>query len=336
MRVSLLSKDGKISSFVLLLSQSVRVEGNEKVQNLQNFLEFYDFSILRGALKSLHRFTTLDKIRGNYRFSMGFAELMTYKTRFDKPIVHVESGMVYPRISQIQLDGGHHMSVVLDGVLRLLTLSFRAVEETGILQNVQSKIHPLVFPALISKSNIFKPTAWKRPEYQEAIDCTSRISIVLWEASSASEDSDIVRQGLLTKRRTNKKTEKFETAEPTYFHVDGNDADGVQTVVVVAHNIPEEVFVVADPEEDGHNVMYFNIDESEGLRLYVFGCNFLKQHHGNIRLHDNYKLLCPPDAWMIRITPYATQHIEKWATYIKQQPRHEQGSILQQLYQYEV
>lgn len=291
--------------------------------------------MLRGALKSLHAFTKEDKIRGNFRFSMGFAELMTHKTRFNSPIVHAESGLVFPRVSQIQLDGGIKMSIVLDGILRLLTLSFQAIDELGIVQRIKTKIHPLVFPALITGSHIFKPTAWKRDEYQEAIDGISRISIVLWEGKSARVESDIIREQFFTKRRSNKNTQKFESTQPTLFHIDKRDIDSIQIVVVVAYKIPEEVFVVVDFEED-QNIMYFNIDDTEDLKLFIFGCNFLKQYHGNIRLNDNFNLLCPPDSWMIRITPYATDHIEKWARYIKKQPRHRQNSILQQLYKYQI
>lgn len=293
----------------------------------------YDFVYLRAALKSIHMHSKVDLVRGSFRWSLGLAELMTNKTRFGNPIQDPGTGWVYPRVSQIQLDGKLGASVVLDGVMRLLTLIFKCFESFDFVQELRNKLSPVRFPLLVNGSRVFRPTPYRQEQYELAASLMSRCSITLFEGSSANKESHKVRTTIFQPKSAKCCDEKFDQSSSVNFHIDSRDIDCVQVVAVVAHKMPEEVFMVID-EVDNQSIMYYDIGESEDddIKLYVFGCNFRSMVHGNIRLNEAYNEFCTEDSWMVRISPYGTEHAARWSERLQSLSLAEQRQLLKQFY----
>ena len=326
-----------MSSFVLKTQANIGIESNNgSLKDLHRFLVTYDFSMLRSALKSVDVGVIYkDNMRGNHRFNLGFTERNIPKSRFGSDVMDKELGVVCPRVCQTLVDGKSQVSVALDGIVRLIAKCFKVFEKNEFVIALRKKVGCLKFPLLVGGSDVFKHVSWEWEDYDIALSLMSRVSIVLHERDVSDVGTMFNMETTFGRKITNKKIELlaklFGSIDSTFFHTDKNDVDGIQIVIVVAYKMPEECFVCIDDELDA-NVAYVDYEEDENLKLHVFGCNFLKSPHGNIRLFDDYAKRCCKDSWMIRITPYATQHIEKWTKLLELKTSSERFCLMDKFY----
>ena len=54
---------------------------------------------------------------------------------------------------------------------------------------------------------------------------------------------------------------------------------------------------------------------ADSYRIYIYGCDYSLELHGNPKLHLSEGL--PADSWAFRITPYGTRHGATWAKIIE-------------------
>jgi hypothetical protein len=318
------ARDSKVPFFFgLLLTDTVVVKKSkaggplafEAMTKLQRFLACADWTGLRSCLKMLHSHAKRDSTRGNYRFNFGFTEMEVPASRnfVGRPADPVD-GMVYPRVAQIQLDGGAACDIVLDHLVRLVGLIREVLKPESVPASPGlTKVYPLRFPFQVANLDTHQRLHLGMGLYSSGCEVMHRMSVCMFEKSGARVFSNewaklFFGTDLPVSART---TKKFESFENTFVHTDANDLNVLQIVAVISHQIPNECFATINLVLNDC-VMLHDDEISQDVKLIVFAGYFKDHAHGRVEVDPDWVAKCHPDAWMIRVTPYTTVHCSKW------------------------
>jgi hypothetical protein len=303
----------------------------EAFSALHAFFTCANWNLVRASMKQLHAFSIEDSVRGNHRFNFGFTQLRVPKaTNFVGPPNDSSDNMVYPRIASIQLKGKEPCDIVLDHLVRLVGLCRNALEKESIPESPGLRpVYPLRFPFWVTGYDTIQRLDLGLQPYVSGCEVMHRMSVCMFEKPGASQVSD--EEGMIRLKKIKKSTEKFSSFQNTYMHIDRNDTPTFQVVMILSYLIPYECMCVMNLF-DNENVMIFDDDLSDGLKFYAFGGYFHKHYHGRIELDQYWTQKCDDQAWMIRITPYTTNHAQRWCKKMREKGTQYTTALLRSLY----
>jgi hypothetical protein len=289
-----------------------RKNSDKALTDLHEFVFCADWTAVRACLKLLHMYAKYDELRANYRFNFGFAEMMVPVSRNFIGMPVDESFMVYPRICQVQLDGSYKCDIILDHVIRLIGFCKIAFDADALPGSPGlASVYPLRFPLFVQGLDTFQRLALGIEPYISGCDVANRVSICIWEGPKAAEESDQFANSTLRETVSNCANKKFSTFKNSTLHIDKNDLNTLQMVIVVSYHVPEECFTMIDLK-DNNFVLFHDTNEVDAVKFYVYLGYFNSHYHGKVQLDPDWQNKCPDDAWLIRIAPYTTRHCEAW------------------------
>ena len=312
-----------------------------------------------------------DKVRGNVRVGLGWAEMATNLHRHfhGRPQEPTEQGgMWWPRISAAHDCGGSRLCELW---LPLLSTALQIVQHLPIGQgggctavaDLKATVGCLAFPshrleiAFTNKGRPFLQST--KPEEELAVRCIHRVSMLLAEGDEANAATAAACPNLPQLRVR----ELVNQHGKTLCHVDPRDcgvlgkllcaeaaqAAGIEVVKYRRHRPPPP----DTPEGDFLQtvvIIFFGCSELEALSIIGLEPSehsaILKAPLGqggvmmaiylldfSKRYHGNPRSSAklPPGAWAFRATPYATVHGATWAQRIELMPPRQAEQLLRSL-----
>ena len=312
-----------------------------------------------------------DKVRGNVRMGLGWAEMATNLHRHfhGRPQEPTEQGgMWWPRISAAHDCGGSRLCELW---LPLLSTALQIVQHLPIGQgggctavaDLKATVGCLAFPshrleiAFTNKGRPFLQST--KPEEELAVRCIHRVSMLLAEGDEANAATAAACPNLPQLRVR----ELVNQHGKTLCHVDPRDcgvlgkllcaeaaqAAGIEVVKYRRHRPPPP----DTPEGDFLQtvvIIFFGCSELEALSIIGLEPSehsaILKAPLGqggvmmaiylldfSKRYHGNPRSSAklPPRAWAFRATPYATVHGATWAQRIELMPPRQAEQLLRSL-----